>query len=126
MSAVIYERVIAEWCNATGMTPWAADAHMHVELEGTTVGLVFAEDVNPQVLNVYFDLGTMDFPDMNQFLLLMNIPVDTPGGGCYALHPETGSVVYRMGLELNDALDGASLPEMLYQCLLQSRARLHA
>ncbi|MGE0331367.1 MAG: CesT family type III secretion system chaperone [Ramlibacter sp.] len=125
MNAQTYSRVITEWCEATGMQPWAADADMHIDIESTTVGLLYDETVSPNALHIYIDLGHMELPDLHRRLLELNMSLDSPHSGCFALHPEAGSLVFRAAIELSDDTDGATLPQHIADMIAAARAPLH-
>src|SRR5262249_20204021 len=108
-----YERVIKEWCDETGMTPWALGDDMHVDIEGVTVGLIHDGSEVPETLHVYFDLGFMDYPHLHQKLLAANTVQRVEGNGYFGLHPDSGNVVYRVDVMLNDQTSGAELPAAL-------------
>lgn len=123
MPAYLYEQVIQSWCQATGMSPWSIDAQQHIELDGHTVGLLYDPDL-PLQLDVLFELRHVGGANLAQELLQLNARVDLPHGGCYALHPSAGTVVYRLRLALGDGLDGATLPLLLSEVLQQTRLLL--
>lgn len=123
MPAYLYERVIQSWCEATGMSPWPLDAQQHIELDGHTVGLLY-DAGQPLHLDVLFELGHVGGTDLAHELLELNARVDLPHGGCYALHPGAGTVVYRLRLALTEDLDGATLPLLLNEALQQARQLL--
>lgn len=125
MNEQTYSRVISEWCEATGMQPWATDADMHINIENTTVGLLYDETVSPGALHVYIDLGHLDLPDLHRQLLEFNMSLDSPHGGCFALHPETGGLVYRAAIALSDDTDGSALPQHIADLIAAARAPLH-
>ena len=125
MNARNYSRVISEWCEATGMKPWATDADMHIEIENTTVGLLYDETASPDALHVFIDLGRLELPDLHRQLLEFNMLLDSPHGGCFALHPQAGSLVYRAAIALSDATDGAALPQHIAELIVAARAPLH-
>lgn len=125
MNAQTYSRVINEWCEATGMQPWAPDADMHIDIENTTVGLLYDEHASPNALHVYIDLGHMELPDLHRQLLEFNMLLDSPHGGCFALHPHSGSLVYRAAIALSDDTNGAALPQHIAGLIATARAPLH-
>lgn len=124
MNAKTYTRVIHEWCETTGMQPWAPDANMHIDMENTTIGLLYNETVSPGALHVYIDLGHKNLPDLHRQLLELNMALDSPYGGCFALHPETGSLVYRAAMALSDETDGSALPQHIADLIAAARAPL--
>lgn len=115
-----YETVVQAWCEATGMTPWDIDTPQHVDIEGHTVGLLY-DPREPHQLDVLFELEAASRPDVLRKLLQANMHTDLPHGGCYALHPETEAVVYRLRLPLAPDTDGARLPSVLFDALAQAR-----
>jgi hypothetical protein len=123
MHSRIYERIIEEWCSATGMEPWPAEAEVTVTIEGTPVAIVYDGEHAPSSLNFFIDTGWACSPDEFGNLLARNIQL-APGCGHFALHPDTGNVLYRTSLELAEGVDGASLPEWLCDRAAEARIRL--
>jgi len=126
MSVEVYGRVIQEWCGATGMTPWEPAEDMNVEVDGTVVGLIYNGDLDPGTLHLYFDLGHLEYPDLHKTLLQANALIEPDGHGYFALHPESGSVVYRSDLALTEQTSGSALPELLGSLLDVARQRVLA
>ena len=124
MNAQTYGRVIHEWCNATGMQPWATGADMHVEVGDAVVGMLYDEENAPQLLHLYVDLGHVQSYGLHTRLLQHNIALVSPGSGYFALHPEEGNVVYRVSLPLTEQTCGALLPQQLADLIAHARARL--
>jgi hypothetical protein len=126
MSTANYRRVIQQWCDATGMSPWSPEDDMHIDIADTTIGLVHDAHASPDFLHVYFDLGQWEFPDIHRCLLQENLVVDRRGNACFGLHPETGSIVYRLSILLTVETDGATLPDVLAETIDVARQRLLA
>lgn len=125
MNAQTYSRIISEWCDTTGMQPWATDADMHFEIDDTVVGMLYDELNTPQQLHLYVDLGFIQAQGLHERLLEHNIMLDAPGSGYFALHPEAGSLVYRVSLPLNDDTRGNLLPQQVSNLITAARARLY-
>ena len=119
-----YTRVIQEWCSTTGMLAWADRNDKHVEIDDAVVALVPGGDNEPECLHVLIDLGHYDFPDLQRSLLEHNVPLDSPGHGCLGIHPTTGSVVYRVMLNLGSETNGHVLPHHISQLIQKARALL--
>ena len=128
MSTANYLRVIQQWCDATGMTPcvsWRVDTH--IDIADTTVGLVHDARTSPDFLHVYFDLGQWEFPKIFTGVSCKTTWSSTRAATAYfGLHPETGSIVYRLSIALTVGTDGASLPDVLAEASDVARQRLLA
>ena len=124
MSKLIYERVIERWCETTAVQPWSPNEDMHVEINDYTVGLIYREEDSPATLNVFVDLGSFEHADIYRRLLLMNIEIGDDGLNYFAIHPETGNVILRICVQLNDALDGTQLPGKIEEAIEQAKDRL--
>jgi hypothetical protein len=121
-----YDRVIREWCAATGMPPWNEDDDKHIEIDGTICGLIPGGEDEPDVMHVLIDLGPEDDAGLYRYLLEQNTPLGNADHGCFGLHPVTGSVVYRACFHLSTSTDGTLLPEKIYALLESARDRLSA
>lgn len=119
-----YTRVIQEWCAATGMASWAGQDEKHVEIDDAVVALVPGGNDATDALHILIDLGYYDFPDLQRCLLEHNVSLDSPGNGCFGLHPVTGSVVYRVMLNLGNDTDGYLLPHHISQLIHSARSLL--
>ncbi len=119
-----YTRVIQEWCAATGMAAWAGNDDKHVEIDDAVVALVPGGNDAPDTLHILIDLGHYDFPDLQRSLLEHNVPLNSPGYGCFGIHPVTGTVVYRVMLNLANDTDGYQLPHYISQLIQNTRSLL--
>jgi hypothetical protein len=119
-----YTRVIQEWCATTGMLAWSDNDDKHVEIDDAVVAFIPSGDHEPDCLHVLIDLGHYDFPDLQRCLLEHNVSLDSPGHGCFGIHPTTGSVVYRVMLNLGRDTDGHFLPYHISQLIQNARALL--
>lgn len=123
MDDPLYENAIRTWCEATGMLPWPVDEPQHIELDGFTVGLLYDRQ-RPDRLDVLCELEPAARADSLRALLQANADPDLPFGGCYALHPETDAVVFRLCLPLAPDTDGATLPATLRDAFVRARELL--
>jgi len=108
------------------MAAWDPAEDMNVEVDGTVVGLIHDGDLDPGTLHLYFDLGYLEYPDLHKTLLQENARIEPDAGGYFALHPESGSVVYRAELSLTEQTSGSALPELIASLLAGARQRLLA
>ena len=120
-----YERVIHEWCSATGMPPWGVEEDQHVEIDDTLVGLIPGGADDPDGLHIYIDLGRYDAPEIWPGLLEANVPL-ADDSGCFGLHPLTQSVVYRTRRQLDSHTDGARLPQEIEALIRAARRKFDA
>ena len=123
MSTDSYRRVIDQWCDSTGMMPWAIDADMQIDVENTTVGLLYDPESAPAALCAYIDIGLTDSPGLHKRLLELNARLGTPDRGYFALHPTSGEAIYRINIVLSDEVNGAELPVFLATAIESARAR---
>ena len=121
-----YDRVIREWCAATGMPPWNEDNDKHIEIDGTICGLIPGGEDEPDVMHVLIDLGPEDDAGLYRYLLEQNTPLGNADHGCFGLHPVTGSVIYRACFHLSASTDGTQLPEKINELIESARDRLSA
>jgi len=118
MSVENYRRVIQEWCDATGMQPWEPESDMHVDINDTTVGLIYDAEIAPDTLHAMADLGSFNFAGIETNMLKLNMLIN-PETSCYfELHPESGNAVYRIDVPLTPETNGATLPEHIANLLL--------
>ncbi|HSY26784.1 MAG TPA: hypothetical protein VK832_04735 [Burkholderiaceae bacterium] len=126
MSLENYRKVIDQWCEATGMQAWNAEHDMHVDINNTTVGLIYDEGTSPDKLHVMADMGQFNFADIQAAMLRENMQIK-PGASCYfALHPDSGSAVYRMDFPLTQETDGGALPLKIATLLASAQDTLRA
>lgn len=121
-----YQRIIAEWCKATGMPAWSPAEDKHLEINDTLVGLIPGNTDHPDALHIYIDLGRYDADDIYSHLLEANLPLDASDRGCFGLHPLTRSVVYRTERQLDADTDGATLARQLEALIATVRLRFDA
>jgi hypothetical protein len=118
MDSNAYDRIIKSLCHNTGIADWHAVARSgHVLLGERVVGLVHdADDSESHELSVYVQFDTVypvETPDMFRHLLCANLTQAQNLKGYFGLHPDTGSAVYCMRLEMDTAQRDADLPELL-------------
>ena len=119
-----YTRVIQEWCATTGLATWADHHDKHVEIDDAVVALMPGGNDAPDALHILIDLGHYDFPDLQRCLLEHNATLNSPGYGCFCFHPTTGTVVYRVMLNLANDADGYQLPHHISQLIHNARSLL--
>ena len=110
-----YERVIREFCLEVGIPDWArVIATGHIEASGFVIGLLHDETAVPDVLFLYFDLGSSPSLQDCERLLQANTQLQAgPDAGYFGLHPEQGSVVFRVNITLDSGLSGADLAQAI-------------
>lgn len=119
----LFRRVVTQLCEAVGLARPSADEDFHFELDGHVVALLHHPEVRPELLHICADLGPMQTRDLHRSLLELNVPLAGGDGGCFGLHPATGSVVYRTSLQLTADLDGAGLPGWIHEIVSGALAR---
>lgn len=125
MNAQCYSRVIDAWCAATGMTRWDPDAIMHVDIDGTTVAMMYDEASLPDMLVCHFDLGSIEQADLHRQLLQKNLLMGALPGGRFGVHPDSGHVIFSQEVPLTEDTPGGELPAFLAAAAAQARAVLN-
>ena len=121
MFANHFERVIAQWCAASGLEPWKAGEDIHMDIDGCVVGIA-SLPVAPDVLQVYVDLGaTAQDADAARALMRENFSTDG-AGGFFAWHPE-GRLIYRVQVPLDENASGDGLAALLREAVRLGRVR---
>ena len=118
-----FSRVIGEWCTAAGIA-CPPSAPMHFDMAGTVVAFVHEPERAPDALYILCDLGAFDFPDLHRHLLRQNGLFETEMDGYFALHPQSGNVVYRTRVPLDARTHGRELLASLPGFIDAGRQRL--
>lgn len=121
-----YERIIEELCGATGAQRWHAHEEMNLSIDDSDVGLFHRSIDEQEVLHVFIDLGFVSDPQLEQHLLRLNSELGMEDFGRYALHPEYGSVVYRLSIPLDERIRGDVLPALITRARDTARVRVIA
>jgi hypothetical protein len=121
-----YRRVIQELCEFTGMSHWEeVAAAQHIEVDGTTVGIIAEEGPDACRLCLYFDLGvTGQSPDIYRSLLEANLTIQPEEPGYFGSHPESGAVVFRVNVPLTRNSSGLELAMQIQESLGAGRDKL--
>jgi hypothetical protein len=121
-----YLRLIEEMCAQVGIDNSAeVTKTRHVMVDGTIVGLGLAPEGGEGV-PLLFDLGAMPHDGIERKLLQINAGADMLDGECFAMHPQTGSVVYRSKARVTPHDGGAHLAQGIQQSLERGRGLLQA
>jgi hypothetical protein len=120
-----YRRLIQELCEFTGISPWEeiADAQ-HIEVDGTTVGMLVEQASDTCRLSLYFDLGSEGHSGIYRGLLEANLAIDPEETGYFGTHPESGAIVYRVNLPLTRDISGLELALRIQDSLSAGREKL--
>jgi hypothetical protein len=123
-----YRRAIHELCRHTGIAEWEDVATLqHLDVDGTLVGLMYDDEQPDDSMQLYFDLGPAQAPDLYMRLLQANVSLGMAGmtgSGYFGLHPENDAVVYRSQISLHTDATGADFAARLQECLDIGRQRL--
>lgn len=121
-----YLRLIEEMCAQVGIANSAEVARSrHVMVDGTIVGLGQPPE-GGQGMPLLFDFGAMPHDGIERKLLQINAGAHMLDGECFAMHPETGSVVYRSHARVTPQHGGADLADNIQQSLERGRSLLQA
>lgn len=113
-----------EWCQATDTAPWQPGECANFAVRDFDVGLLIKVNDQREMLHVFADLGVQSSPVLLEHLLRLNCDLGVPDHGSYALHPDKDAIVYRMSICLTEAIDGATLPQLLESRLDEARVRV--
>jgi hypothetical protein len=124
MSIQHYAQVIQQFCELTGLPPWQPEERSHIEVDGITVCCHCDVQHHPSIVQLLMDLGEQTRASLHEFLLMENGNPTLPGDGHFALHPELGTVVYRVALPAAEINSGARFLELIASHLTLARQRL--
>jgi hypothetical protein len=121
-----YLRLIEEMCAQVGIDDAAEVVRTrHVMVDGTVVGLGIAPE-GRQGMPLFFDFGAVPHEGIERRLLKINAGDGVEEGECFALHPDTGSVVFRAHARVTAHASGAELAGNIQQSLERGRGLLQA
>jgi hypothetical protein len=121
-----YLRLIEEMCAQVGIdNSTEVTRSRHVMVDGTVVGLGHAPE-HIDSMPLLFDLGGMPHDGIERKLLQINAGPDMQDGECFAMHPQTGSIVYRTNARVTPHVSGTDLAESIQQSLERGRGLLQA
>lgn len=90
--------------------------HGHIVIDGVDIALFFDEQVNPDMLFCYVDMGPVAEPLRTEIyaqLLTMNLLSGAKTNGVYSLDPASGNVLFVVHFMHPEQLDAAQLAEAL-------------
>ena len=90
----------------------------------TVVGLIYDEELAPRILCLHLDLGRVEQVDLYRELLEANMLIAAPETGYFAVHPNSGSIVYRVNLPLTSDVDGGHLAGVILDFLELAQGKL--
>ena len=88
--------------------------HARIEIDGVDIALFFDEQVNPDMLFCYVDMGPVPEASRTAIyeqLLTMNLLSGAKTNGVYSLDPASGNAIFVVHFMNPDALDAAQLAE---------------
>lgn len=88
--------------------------HGHIEIDGVDIALFFDEDVNPDMLFCYVDMGPVPEVSRTEIygqLLTMNLLSGAKTNGVYSLDPTSGNALFVVHFMQPETLDAAQLAE---------------
>jgi hypothetical protein len=92
------------------------DEHGHLTVDGVDIALFFDEQVDPDMLFCYVDMGPVAEPLRTEIygqLLTMNLLSGAKTNGVYSLDPASGNVLFVVHFMHPEKLDAAQLAEAL-------------
>ncbi len=123
-----FERVVREFCEFLGVAGWEQVArNQHLEVDGTTVGLIHDELQTANALCLYFDMGSMpDDPAFPTRLLVANAAPGPCTAGYFAVHPDAGRIAWCAKVQLAPELSGQELGSLMFAALARAREELES
>ena len=88
--------------------------HGRIEIDGVDIALFFDEQINPDMLFCYVDMGPVpesSRAEIYEQLLTMNLLSGAKTNGVYSLDPASGNAIFVVHFMNPDALDAAQLAE---------------
>jgi hypothetical protein len=88
--------------------------HGRIEIDGVDIALFFDEQVNPDMLFCYVDMGPVPEASRGEIyeqLLTMNLLSGAKTNGVYSVDPASGNALFIVHFMNPDALDPAQLAE---------------
>ena len=92
----------------------ALGEHGRIEIDGVDIALFFDEQVNPDMLFFYVDMGPVAEISRTEIygqLLTMNLLSGAKTNGVYSLDPASGNAIFVVHFFNPEALDAAQLAE---------------
>ena len=117
------DRVIREWCAATGMEAWGVGEKQYVRIDDAAVCLT-VEAAEPSAMRILCDLGPIDDPEGERKLLMLNFFDDPHVPGFFGMDPESGHAIYRQDVPLQPDIGGGDIPEHIAVSMEVVRSRL--
>lgn len=88
--------------------------HGRIEIDGVDIALFFDEQVNPDILFCYVDMGPVATASRTEIygqLLTMNLLSGAKTNGVYSLDPASGNAIFVVHFMNPETLDAAQLAE---------------
>ena len=115
MKETEYRSLCRKLCSALHQSDVDALAeHGRIEVDGVDIALFFDEQVNPDMLFCYVDMGPI--PELSRTeiygqLLTMNLLSGAKTNGVYSLDPSSGNALFVVHFMHPETLDAAQLAE---------------
>lgn len=109
MSSTEFERVMTQWCCATGHRHVSGRRTLTTDVDGVPLEFVHGGASAPDTLFAFLDFGYALSDDIYQRLLEFNAPIAPPAHGYFALHPVLQTVIFRVNVPLDARTDGGRL-----------------
>jgi len=119
-----YLRTVQELCEQVGIDTRSSVADtQHLEVDGVTIGLLYDEDIAPNTLGLYIDLGAVHDAETRMRLLEYNafLQPESAAAGHFAILPGAGSVAYRVNTPFTASIGGETLATIITDCLQSAR-----
>ncbi|MFL9864629.1 hypothetical protein PQR67_10665 [Paraburkholderia fungorum] len=111
-----YKRVVQELCKVVGFgSPKTLLDGGRLKIDDYLVSLIYDESVDPNLLQVYIDMGPL--PDNQaasyKTFLMINFKLSASQRGSLSVHPQTGHLFYSFRYRLDQQASGQALLDSL-------------
>lgn len=113
-----YERLIKDLCESVGIENWNEILRsQHIMVGDYVVGLINEDnDIYANELSIYVELGPIfpeREPDLYRRMLVANLERNPALTGRFGVHPDTGSAVYYIRLDMSQHMGANALVDLL-------------
>lgn len=120
MNAQLSERVLNELCALVGFEhAGALSKGAKLQIDNNVVTFVYDENLSPQKLAVYVDMGKAQSTQTRalEVLMKLNFSLGVGARGVLSLHPVTDHVFYAFHYPLDTKASGQAMLDTLIRCV---------